>query len=101
MTPAEIANKWQMNRYRTPGQIGGMDNKEYFDQLTRDIQVACIEARIQERKTHIYVLESDLLDNGPEGENIYPKDYCGCITDEISNHQAYIKDLENELDGLK
>lgn len=37
MTPAEIANKWQMNRYRTPGQIGGMDNKEYFDLMTEDV----------------------------------------------------------------
>ena len=101
MTPAEIANKWQMNRYRTPGQIGGMDNKEYFDMLKKDIQISNIEARIQERRDHIYVLEQDLMDNGPQGEGLYTEPYCLCIGDEISNHRACIKDLENELGGLK
>lgn len=102
MTPAEIANKWQMNRYRTLGQIGGMDNKEYFDQMQLDIQIACIEARIQERKDHIYVLEQDLMDNSQdEGEGLYTKEYCQFMADEISNHRAVIQDLENELEGLK
>ena len=95
MTPSEIANKWQMNRYRTPGQIGGMDNKEYFDQLERDIQVSNIEARIQERKDHIYFLEQSLMDTN------WAKTYKQCMKDEIANHEAHIKDLEKELEGLK
>lgn len=37
MTPQEIANKWQMNRYRTPGQEGGMDNHEFYHLLSDDI----------------------------------------------------------------
>lgn len=37
MTPQEIANKWQMNRYRTPGQEGGMDNKEFYELMQDDI----------------------------------------------------------------
>lgn len=96
MTPEEIANKWQMNRYRTPGQIGGMDNKEYFDQMARDIQIVCIESRIQERKDHIYVLEQDLMDNGPEGEGIYQEHYVKCMKDEIENHETVVQDLEKE-----
>lgn len=37
MTSKEIANKWQMNRYLTPHQDGGMDNKEFYEQLDDDI----------------------------------------------------------------
>lgn len=37
MTSKEIANKWQMNRFRTPGQEGGMDNHEFYQFLQTDI----------------------------------------------------------------
>lgn len=46
MTPAEIANKWQMNRYKTPHSLEGMDNKEYFDLLTQDIKEVVDEQAI-------------------------------------------------------
>lgn len=36
-TKEEIANKWQMNRYRTPGQEGGMDNHEFYHLLQDDV----------------------------------------------------------------
>lgn len=54
-------------------------------------------ARIQERKDHIYVLQQDLLDHGPEGDGVYLEDYRKCMADEILNHLAYIQDLEKEL----
>lgn len=38
MTPAEIANKYQMLRYKTPNQPGGVDNHEFYHSLTADIQ---------------------------------------------------------------
>lgn len=101
MNPQEIANKWQMNRYRTPGQIGGMDNKEYFDQMTVDIQISNLEARIRERKDCIYLLESALMDNDPEEPNAFPADYITCMNDEIGNHQTFITELEKELNQLK
>lgn len=37
MTSQEIANKWQMNRYLTPHHDGGMDNKEFYELLRKDI----------------------------------------------------------------
>lgn len=33
----QIANKWQMQRYRTPGEIGGMDNQEFYNGMIDDI----------------------------------------------------------------
>ena len=57
-------------------------------------------ARIQERRNCIYNLESDLMDNGPEGEGIYHEHYVRAMQDEISNHNAFIQDLEKELEKL-
>lgn len=100
MTPAEIANKWK--KHKMPQTLGGIRDKEYVDELQRDIQMPNIEARIQERKTHIYVLEQDLLDHSQdEGDGLYTKEYCQFMADEISNHRAYTQDLEKELENLK
>lgn len=84
MTPAEIANKWQMNRY-----------SECFDQLQRDIQVSNIEARIQERNDHICLLEQSLA-----GLN-WAKTYQRCMKDEMLTHKERIEHLEKELENLK
>lgn len=82
MTPEEVLKKRNF--------IGHLAMKEYG-----------IHCRIQERKTHIYVLEQDLLDNGPEGEGIYRDDYQKCMQDEIENHKTVVQDLEKELENLK
>lgn len=84
-----------MNRCRTPGQIGGMDNKEYFDQLELDIMRSNIEARIQERKDHIRLLEQSLA-----GLN-WAKTYQRCMKDEMLTHKERIEHLEKELENLK
>jgi hypothetical protein len=64
------------------------------------MDIYALQSRIQERKNHIYVMEQDLMDNGPEGEGIYSEDYRKCMADEIENHKAYIADMENELNKL-
>lgn len=51
-----------------------------------------IQARIQERRDCIYLLESDMMDH-PRRHPTYTK----CMKDEISNHNAFIQDLEKEL----
>lgn len=33
----QIANKWQLQRYRTPNEIGGMDNQEFYNGMIDDI----------------------------------------------------------------
>lgn len=88
MTPAEIANKekifdsaWKsvtdkfnmLNSWNVGADTG---QGEFVKQVCMEAMekygtVVAIQARIQERKDHIYVLEQDLLDNGPEGEGIY------------------------------
>lgn len=64
-----------------------MDNKE----------IEIIKARIQERKDHIYLLESCLLDDGKE----LPEDYQICMNDEIDAHKERVKELEEQLSELQ
>ena len=87
----------------TPEEILKKHNFQgYLDNVILAMKEYGIHCRIQERKTHIYVLEQDLMDNSQdEGEGLYTKEYCQFMADEISNHRAYIKDLETELEGLK
>lgn len=67
------------------------------DQFLRAMDIYAVSQRIQERRDIIYVLESDLMDQ----EDIYSEDYKKCIRDEIENHEAFIEDLNNQLEGLK
>lgn len=86
----------------TPEEILKKHNFQgYLDDVIIAMKEYGLHCRIQERKDHIYVLEQDLLDNGPEGEGIYEEHYCRCITDEIENHKAVVQDLEKELENLK
>ena len=100
MTPDEIINR-HSKLYELFAGIpidAAIKITKFFDQ---EQAIATVKARIQERKDCIYVLEQDLLDNGPEGEGVYSEDYRRCINDEIQNHKAFITDLENELLALK
>lgn len=112
MTPAEIANKekifdsaWKsitdkfnmLNSWNVGADTG---QAEFVKQVCMEAMekygtVLAIQARIQERKDHIYVLEQSLMDTN------WAKTYKQCMKDEILNHQAYIQDLEKELENLK
>jgi len=54
--------------------------------------ISVLEARIQERRDCIYLLESDMMDH-PRRNPEYTK----CMKDEISNHNAFIQDFEKQL----
>jgi hypothetical protein len=92
MTKKEAINIVSDDRYNMPYPFN-------TEGLERAMELYAISQRIQERKTIIYVLESDLADE--EQEKIYSEDYKKCMRDEIENHNAFIADLENELEGLK
>lgn len=70
----------------------------FFEKQER---ISTITARIQERRDCIYLLERKIF--GPpdiNGFNPIPEAYETCMKDEIANHQAFIQDLEKELEKL-
>jgi hypothetical protein len=100
MNKEEILRQQYNKKFGFQKYDGSVNRKMIFEYVAPAMEIYAIQAGIQERKTHIYVLEQDLMDNGPEGENIYPEDYIKCMKDEIDNHQNFIADLESELKQL-
>lgn len=97
MTPADILTPYEV----WSDEIGGHLLVIASAHALRAMKIYALHARIQERKTHIYGLEQDLMDNGPEGQGLYQEHYVKCMKDEIENHKTVIQDLEKELEGLK
>lgn len=112
MTPAEIANKekiyesaWKsitdkfnmLNSWNVGADTG---QSEFVKQVCMEAMekwgaLVAIQARIQERKDHICLLEQSLA-----GLN-WAKTYQRCMKDEMLTHKERIEHLEKELENLK
>lgn len=73
-----------------------LEPKVHKDNVLKAIDVAVVEARMEERRVIIYVLQSDIADN----KDGYPKEYVRALRDEIKNHKMVITDLKAELKKL-
>lgn len=63
------------------------------------LEIAVLEARIDERKLAIYTLESDLMDHA-HSDDAYSKDYISALNDEIKGHKDFIIDYQEQVNKI-